>query len=153
MLHLLDPSTGHVVQAWLMAQQTVITIGRDLEQDVLISHPHVSRQHAELRYGNSQWQLVSLGRNGVVIEGKRVTDAVACNGLVFRLGPDGPTLRFFDTPPAANNTMTITADSAPKFALKVDDTRVDEDVREIVDGDYFQQLQERAHELRRRRGG
>jgi hypothetical protein len=153
MLHLLDPGSGHVVQVWLLEQQPVIKIGREADQHVLISHPHVSRQHAELRFCDGQWQLVSLGRNGVVVDGKRVTDALAHNGFIFRLGVEGPTLRFFDTPPSTNNSVTISADPVGRFALRVDDTKLDHDIREIVDNQYFQQLKGRAHELRRRREG
>jgi hypothetical protein len=153
MVHLLDPATGRVLQVWLLASQAVITIGREQGQDVLLADPYVSRQHAELRFQDGQWQLVSLGRNGITIEGRRVTEALAHNGLVFRLGSEGPTLRFIDTPPDASNSATITSDSMGKFALRFDETKVEQEVDEIAEGEYFRQLQERARNLRRQREG
>lgn len=152
MLHLLDPATGHVMQAWLLSSQSVIKIGRDPSQDVLISHPHVSRQHAELCLRDGQWQVVSLGRNGILVDGQRVDASRIGNGHSFRLGAEGPTLRFFDAPPVqTNNSMTISSDHYGKLDLFLDETKVEQDVRAIAERDDFQQLRDRARELRRHR--
>jgi pSer/pThr/pTyr-binding forkhead associated (FHA) protein len=149
MLHLLDPASGRALQVWLLASQPVIRIGRDPNQEVCIPDPYVSRLHAELRLQDGRWQIVSLGRNGVLVDGQRITQFEVYNGVNFRLGTEGPTLRFFDTPPAATGSATITSDTMGKFALRLDDTKVDQEVREIAEGDYFRRLQERARALRR----
>lgn len=151
MIALLDPATGHVVQVWYVASQTVIRIGRESDQDIVIADPYVSRQHAELRNSDGQWRLVALGRHGVIVNGERINETSAVNGLRFRLGTEGPTLRFSDRSPAVSNSATITADETVKIALQVNEARVAEEVNQIAHGDYFQQLQERARALRRRR--
>lgn len=153
MVDLLDPATGHVVQVWYVASQPVIRIGRDADQDIVIADPYVSRQHAELRNVNGNWRLFSIGRHGVLVNGERITETSALNGIRFRLGTEGPTLRFSDRPLASSNSATITSDDTVKIALQVNESKVEQEVSEIAGGDYFRQLQERARELRRKRDG
>jgi pSer/pThr/pTyr-binding forkhead associated (FHA) protein len=154
MVHLLDSATGHIVQVWFLQAQAIIRIGRDPQQDVSISDPYVSRLHAELRSENGQWRLVSVGRNGVLIDGQRISETLAHNGLLFRLGAHGPTFRFLDTPPAVKDSMTMTAEYHERPPLQVDETKetkIGQEVREIADSDYFRELQERARRLRQQR--
>ena len=62
------------------------------------------------------------------------------------------TLRFFDAPPAqTSNSMTISSEHYGKLDLILDETKVEQDVRAIAERDDFQQLRDRARELRRHR--
>jgi FHA domain-containing protein/uncharacterized protein DUF1707 len=53
------------------------TIGRSTDCDCLLTHPSVSRRHAELRRTGEHWRLRDLGsRNGTRLNGIRVTEEV-----------------------------------------------------------------------------
>ena len=149
-LHLLDSSTGRQVRTWQFDGKPLITIGRAPEQHVQIDDPYVSRSHAELRFDCGQWSLVSLGRYGVQVEGQAITEIPVQGQLTFRLGASGPTLRFNPAAPRQDNRMTMMFDSTiveDLFAL--DESKVQRDVSEISQGDYFQELQKRARQLRK----
>jgi FHA domain/Domain of unknown function (DUF1707) len=71
------------------------TIGRSSECDCMVTHPSVSRRHAELRRAGEGWLLRDLGsRNGTRVNGMRVTeevevrpgDQVSLGGVRYRLG-------------------------------------------------------------------
>jgi hypothetical protein len=71
------------------------TIGRSTECDCMVSHPSVSRRHAELRHAGEHWLLRDLGsRNGTRLNGARVTeevearpgDQLSLGGVRYRLG-------------------------------------------------------------------
>ncbi len=93
-IQLLDPSSGRPVNSWTFSNQAEITIGRSPDQDVAISDPYVSRNHANLVRRDGGWFLVSLGRNGVVVANQLVKEHDVGQDLVFRLGVEGPTLKF-----------------------------------------------------------
>jgi hypothetical protein len=72
-----------------------ITIGRSSECDCMVTHPSISRRHAELRRAGEHWLLRDLGsRNGTRLNGMRVTeevearpgDHVSFGGVRYRLG-------------------------------------------------------------------
>jgi hypothetical protein len=71
------------------------TIGRSTECDCMVTHPSVSRRHAELRRAGEHWLLRDLGsRNGTRLNGTRVTeetqvrpgDQLSLGGVRYRLG-------------------------------------------------------------------
>jgi pSer/pThr/pTyr-binding forkhead associated (FHA) protein len=71
------------------------TIGRSSECDCMVTHPSVSRRHAELRREGEGWLLRDLGsRNGTRVNGMRVTeevevrlgDQLSLGGVRYRLG-------------------------------------------------------------------
>src|SRR5260370_7273134 len=53
---LTGPLAGNTVQI----SKTTMTIGREPGNDVVISDPTVSRQHARLSYNGSQWSVEKL---------------------------------------------------------------------------------------------
>jgi pSer/pThr/pTyr-binding forkhead associated (FHA) protein len=56
----------------------VVTIGRDIINDITISDPEVSRQHCRLIKEGDNYKLVELGStNGTFIRGERITDTRA----------------------------------------------------------------------------
>jgi transcriptional regulator with GAF, ATPase, and Fis domain len=64
-----------------------ILIGKDPACDVVIAHPTVSRQHAEVRQTAFGYLLVDLdSTNGVFVEGFRVREVVLDRPCSFRLG-------------------------------------------------------------------
>ena len=57
-------------------KQPSIVVGRDEGADVLIYNPSVSRRHAEIRLGDSGWEVEDLGSsNGTFLLGQRIEGA------------------------------------------------------------------------------
>ena len=150
LLELLDPTYERVVKSWSFAERTVITIGRSDGQDVEVSDVYVSRSHAQLVLKGGQWVIVSLGRNGVVCDNKLVTEFALKSGAKFRLGANGPCLRF-RTSGKTESMHTVCFDTFPAPLFQIDETKVKEEVGQIAEGDYFQSLQDKARQLRKQR--
>jgi pSer/pThr/pTyr-binding forkhead associated (FHA) protein len=150
-VELLDHSGSRPVKTWRFAGLRRISIGRDATQDVEISDPFVSRTHAELAWGGGEWTLVSRGRHGVLVENQMVTECPVRGEVTFRLGVAGPTLRFASSAPIDPGSQTLSFDKIPEDLLAVDERKLERDLREITDGDYFQQLKEKTRRLRDRR--
>jgi pSer/pThr/pTyr-binding forkhead associated (FHA) protein len=150
-VQLLDASAGRPVKTWKFAGRERISIGRDDGQDVEISDPFVSRVHAELAWRGGEWLLLSRGRHGVLVENRAISELAVRGEVTFRLGVGGPTLRFTHAQNVDDGTQTLSYDALPQALLGVDRERLARDVREIADGDYFQNLQEETKRLRDRR--
>jgi pSer/pThr/pTyr-binding forkhead associated (FHA) protein len=152
-VHLLDSALGRPVRSWRFDAKQVISIGRGDDQDVQISDPYVSRCHAELRRGEGGWSLVSLGRHGVIVQGQTITELPVQGEATFRLGSGGPTLRFDPAAASSDNRATMFFDSTfAENAFEIDRHKVERDVGEIADAEYFQDLQKKAQQLRDRHG-
>jgi pSer/pThr/pTyr-binding forkhead associated (FHA) protein len=92
-LTLLHPIQGVPVQSWSFETEPVIRIGRSTNNDVILYSAVVSRNHIEIRKGNSCWEVVNLGANGTYIDGKRIERQEAVDGLVIRLASSGPKIQ------------------------------------------------------------
>jgi hypothetical protein len=58
-----------------------VVIGRLTSNDVVLSDPNVSRQHAELRRDSGRWSLVDLGStNGTTVNGKLAKEQALSDG-------------------------------------------------------------------------
>jgi|SRR5690349_6004061 len=75
-----------------------LCIGRLSYNDVVLSSPQISRQHAELRHINGEWWIADLhSTNGVQLDGQRVHEhrlmpgqrLVLAPGISFRFVEDG----------------------------------------------------------------
>jgi hypothetical protein len=56
--------------------EAVITIGRDLDNDIILDDPHVSREHAQLRRRYGQYILYDLdSTGGTTVNGRPVREA------------------------------------------------------------------------------
>ena len=90
-LTLLHPLQPVPVQSWTFQQEPKIRIGRSTNNEVVLYSAVVSRHHVEIRKtGEAQWEVVNLGANGTYVNGKRVTQAAAVDGMVMRLASSGP---------------------------------------------------------------
>jgi pSer/pThr/pTyr-binding forkhead associated (FHA) protein len=151
-VQLLDSALGRPVRSWQFDGKRLISIGRAEDRDVQISDPYVSRNHAELRHHDGKWSLVSLGRYGVMVQGQTVTEIAIEKETVFRLGSEGPTLRFDPAPVRSDNRMTMMFDSTlVQNVFELDKSKIERDVGDIAKADYFQDLQKRAQQLRKQR--
>jgi pSer/pThr/pTyr-binding forkhead associated (FHA) protein len=159
-VHLLDSALGRPIRSWQFTDKQLISIGRADDCDVQISDPYVSRSHAELQAADGQWKLISRGRYGILVQGETITELTIAGETTFRLGAAGPTLRFNPVAPLisnpvvqeTDNRMTMMFDSTlVQNLFELDHKKLEREVSEIADADYFQQLQHRAQQLREKR--
>jgi len=92
-LSLLHPLNKKPVQHWTFEEDPVIRIGRSTENQVVLYSAVVSRHHVELRQTDAGWEIVNLGTNGTYLDGKRVAQAIAEDGIVIRLARSGPNIQ------------------------------------------------------------
>ncbi len=150
-LDLLDSAQGHPLQTWRFEKQSLVRIGRSDDNDVTIVDPRVSRLHAELQFGETGWQLISRGRNGVLVDGLPITERALPDKKTFQLGSGGPVIRFRENHQPAPTMATLDGiDNSMLEMLQIDQRKKEEEVREITGGQLFQQLKQRADEMRRK---
>ncbi|VEP17276.1 Forkhead-associated protein [Hyella patelloides LEGE 07179] len=89
-LTLLHPLQPVPVQSWTFKEEPQIRIGRSTNNEVVLYSAVVSRNHVEIRKVGQGWEVVNLGANGTYIDGKRVTQTLATDGMVMRLASSGP---------------------------------------------------------------
>ena len=81
-------------------------LGRGLGCQVLISDPLSSRVHATVRLQSAQWILADSGsRNGTLVNGSKVDEAVLVNGSKVWIG--GTELEFFEESERPRSDVTI----------------------------------------------
>ncbi len=152
-IEVIDQTSGRPVRSWTFADSYEISIGRSPDCDVEVSDPYVSRTHAQLVFSGNRWVLLSLGKNGVLIRNQMVKEHQMAPAETIRLGVEGPTLRFRQSSsaeaeqPSANETISFSDDAISAFSL--DRQRVQQEVQQVMEGQYFQRLQQMAKELRR----
>jgi hypothetical protein len=152
-LQLLDSAQGHPLQTWTIAEKDHVTIGRAEENDIVVADPYVSRAHAYLHFdpAHDEWRVISISRQQVVFQGEARGELPLADGMVFRLGQHGCYLRFGQSLDGADDRKTISFDATlmPVFAL--DRKKMQSEVNEIADGEYFQSLKHAASRLRQDR--
>lgn len=144
-IHLLDSTQGHPLQTWRFKNQELITIGRGEGNDVVLADQHVSRAHATIAYENEEWRIVSIGRHGTVINDRLISEARLTHQTLFRLGVEGPLLRFdtgLSSPTRTETLDNVTFDMLSM--LEVDEDRKRAEVEQIVGDRLFQELKEQT---------
>lgn len=148
---LLDSNREHVAYEWRFSSldHDVIRIGRSHENHVVIGDIYVSRFHAELHFTDGVWEVRSLGRNGVLLSGRRIEDRHLIEQTSeLQLGSSGSFIRLspLDEAAAASafpaSMTTIVTDVARLSAIAVDQMDVSRAVGEIASSDYFKKLRE-----------
>lgn len=148
-LQLLDSSQGKPIQTWRFSDQTEITIGREDARDIVISDPHVSRHHVTLFAGDDTWMLVSCGRHGTLIDNRMVVEAPLRPGIVFRLGPSGPMIRFDVGEPKPSGSMTMDQIDVDALAMfELDQERSRQEADKIASGALFDELLQESQRLK-----
>lgn len=70
-----------------LLRKRVTSIGRSLQNDIVVDIPEVSRNHARIEYQNDHFSLVDLGStNGTMVNGKRIQSAQITEHDDIRLG-------------------------------------------------------------------
>jgi pSer/pThr/pTyr-binding forkhead associated (FHA) protein len=146
-VHLLDSAQGHPLQTWRFRDQELITIGRNDGNDVVLSDPHVSRTHATIVFEEGTWQIASIGRHGTIVNDRLIALANLQHRTMFRLGAEGPTLRFDTDTDDLRRSETLDNLSADTLAmLEVDEQRKQQEVEQILGSALFQDLKERSRQ-------
>ena len=82
-------------------QGQTVRIGRSTDNEVVVSDPTVSRQHAQLAWGPDGWVFEGLGRAGTFLRGGAVTRLVVGEPVELSLAsPLGPVVRLEPSQPA-----------------------------------------------------
>lgn len=90
-LTLLHPLQSVAVQSWSFTDEPSIKIGRATNNEVVLYSAVVSRHHVEIRKsGADEWEVVNVGSNGTYIDGQRVEQTKALDGMIVRLAKSGP---------------------------------------------------------------
>ena len=92
-LTLLLPGKAIPVQNWTFETESVVKIGRAVDNDVVLYSAVVSRHHLEIRRGSSGWEAVNVGSNGTYLNGQAITTVSVIDGMVFRLATSGPQIQ------------------------------------------------------------
>jgi RsiW-degrading membrane proteinase PrsW (M82 family) len=88
-------------QRYSFERGRTIRIGRSADNDVVVSDPTVSRQHAELAWGPDGWVFEGLGRAGTFLRGGAVTRLLVAEPVELSLAsPQGPVVRLEPSQPA-----------------------------------------------------
>ena len=150
-LHLIDLAKGRTMQTWRFRKESLVRIGRSDQNEVVISDPYASRFHCELRFQGEHWDLVNLGRYGTLVRGERVETMTIDHGTVFQLGSTGPSFRFetFHEISGSDTTSMHSALPAMGDALRIDEANMEEQVEQIAETPYFQQLKKFSEDLQR----
>jgi FHA domain-containing protein len=91
-LLLATPTGTHVIPL----ESTQLTIGRGLNNDIILEDTRVSRHHAQLRYRSRRFWVADLGStNGTYVNGEPVEEQAVRDGDVISLG--GLELTFKET--------------------------------------------------------
>jgi predicted component of type VI protein secretion system len=148
-VQLLDSAQGKPIQTWRFSDQVEITIGREDGNDIVISDPHVSRLHVTLYAADDSWMLVSRGRHGTLIDDRLVSESPLRPGVVFRLGPTGPMLRFDQGKAITSGSMTMDQIDPDAIAMfELDQQRSRNEADRIASGALFDELLQQSQRMR-----
>jgi pSer/pThr/pTyr-binding forkhead associated (FHA) protein len=68
-------------------ESTLLTVGRGLNNDIILEDTRVSRHHAQLRYRARRFWVADLGStNGSFVNGERITERALRSGDTLSLG-------------------------------------------------------------------
>jgi len=90
--------------------KAVISIGRRIENDLVIDDPRVSRRHAELRANHEQGQFVLTDLNstgGTFVNGHRISQSILYPGDIISMGGILLTFNQDDPPPRPDLIDTV----------------------------------------------
>lgn len=91
-------------RSWTLEPGSLVRIGRDADNDVVLRDPRVSRHHARIVHEKGFFVIYDLASsNGTLVQGKRVQVAPLVNGTEIRIG--GSVGRFRDDSSGKKGTL------------------------------------------------
>ena len=99
-------------QRYSFEQDQTIRIGRSTDNDVIVSDPTVSRQHARLAWSPDGWVFEGLGRAGTFLRGGAVTRLLVAEPVELTLAtPHGPVVKLEPSQPTDAAAVPCSATS------------------------------------------
>jgi serine/threonine protein kinase, bacterial len=94
-LALLNPDDRTTIQNWTLKPDSVVRIGRSLDNQIILQSTLVSRFHCEVKSrldgGVLRWSLTNRGKNGTLVNGIEIQRPVILkHGDLIQLSPKGP---------------------------------------------------------------
>ena len=103
-------------------QDQTVRIGRSTDNDVVVSDPTVSRQHARLAWGPDGWVFEGLGRAGTFLRGGAVTRLLVAEPVELTLAsPHGPVVKLEPSQPTDAAASFGQASPGPASLMPRDD--------------------------------
>lgn len=94
-MHIINRATGATLRAFALGDTSEVIIGRDLDCDVTINAPSISREHCVIEHVNGDYRLRDLdSTGGTIVDGDRIDEIRLEDGLEVHVGP--ALLRFVD---------------------------------------------------------
>lgn len=152
-IQLLDSAHGRPLQEWKIRSDDRVTIGRAPSNEIVVADPYVSRAHAYLDFDaeRNHWCITTISHLKIVYDGRTLEQVDLNDGIIFRLGPRGCSMRFQQS--TAEDAVDIRQTTVGDFirpVLLLDQNQLQAAVSEITEGEFFQQLQRTAARLRDR---
>lgn len=93
-IQVLSPNNGSVLRTLSFNKDAShLSIGRELDNDIVIGNGVTSRYHATLERIDGAWHLQNLGKNGCYVNGQRIERFPIIGNTLVRLGKTGSYLR------------------------------------------------------------
>ena len=91
----MHPTKPERIQNWTFEHEadSVITVGRAKDNDVVVHSSVVSRKHLELWQNGYEWEIINFGSNGTYVNNEAITQAPVSDGIIVRLGSSGPKIQ------------------------------------------------------------
>lgn len=97
-------------------QQSIVNIGRQLDNHIILDDPEVSRRHAQLRSRFGRWMIYDLGSTaGIRVNGARVSEATLVPGDVIDVA--GVQIVFASEESAPHEAARRGGDTRPLYPL------------------------------------
>lgn len=78
---------GHLPAKEFPLNKTLIKIGRTEENDIVLDHKSISREHARIIYENNSFKILDMkSANGVLVNGEQYVKTELRNGDIIELG-------------------------------------------------------------------
>lgn len=115
-LFLLHPIHSTPIQSWEFTDESVIRIGRAMDNQVVLYSAVVSRYHVNLKRVDGSWEIVSLGANGTYLDDKLISQVPVVDAVTIRLATSGPKIQIRLEPSYSNagSENTSIAEALPK---------------------------------------
>lgn len=117
------------IGASYVLNRTTTTLGRDQDNDIVVTGQFISHRHAEVQWDGDRYVLVDLSRNGTFLNGARVkSPQLLHNGDIIVL-PGNPSLTLVVE--MSRTTATWIPEAMGPFGGSVAPIRVDTDRAEV----------------------
>jgi serine/threonine-protein kinase len=148
-LQLLDMMLDQPLQTWSFSDESLIRVGRSLDNEVVIDNPTVSRAHVYLTRTEDRWALSALSEKGIHVDGQHTMQLDLRDGHVFRLGAHGPRLRFFVVDQSGDAQATYAGTPLGTPVFHIDEQQQTSEVEVIASSPFFQRLRAAVDKFRR----